>query len=84
MSESKIWKKPQTIIRNLTRLNLLFKNNLDDESIYKVASSSYGPYKRASMNVCNFILSPTVLEMPKPKENRQGLVNPYAYYLKSM
>ena len=80
----KQWKKPRTIIRNLTRLSLLFKNDFDEESIYKVAHSGYGPYKRASMNVCNFILSPKVLEMPNPKENRQGLINPYAYYLKSI
>ena len=80
----KQWKKATTIIRNLTRLNILFKNGFDEESIYKLAHSGYGPYKRASMNVCNFILSPKVLEMPNPKENRQGLINPYAYYLKSI
>jgi len=80
----KQWKKAQTIIRNLTRLNILFKNGFDEESIYKVAYSGYGPYKRASMNVCNFVLSPRVLEMSNPKENRQGLINPYAYYLKSI
>ena len=80
----KQWKKAPTIIRNLTRLNILFKNGFNDESIYKVAHSGYGPYKRASLNVCNFILSPKVLEMPNPKENRQGLINPYAYYLNSV
>lgn len=80
----KQWKKAPTIIRNLTRLNTLFKNGFNEESIYKVAHSGYGPYKRASMNVCNFVLSPRVLEMPNPKENRQGLINPYAYYLKSI
>lgn len=79
----KQWKKPPTIIKNLTRLNILFKNGFNEESIYKVAHSGYGPYKRASLNVCNFILSPKMLEMPNPKENRQGLINPYAYYLKS-
>jgi group II intron reverse transcriptase/maturase len=80
----KQWKKPRTIIRNLTRLNLLFKNGFDEESIYKVAHSGYGPYKRSSLNVCNFILSPKVLEIPNQKDNRQGLINPYAYYLKSI
>jgi group II intron reverse transcriptase/maturase len=80
----KQWKKAPTIIRNLTRLNVMFKNGFDEESIFKVALSGYGPYKRASMNVCNFILSPKVLEMPRPKENRPGLINPYAYYLKSI
>jgi group II intron reverse transcriptase/maturase len=63
----KQWKKAPTIIRNLTRLNVMFKNGFDEESIYKVAHSSYGPYRRASLNVCNFILSPKVLEMPKQK-----------------
>jgi group II intron reverse transcriptase/maturase len=80
----KQWKKAPTIIRNLTRLNILFKNGFNEESIYKVAHSGYGPYRRASLNVCNFILSPKILEMPNPKENRQGLINPYAYYLKSI
>ncbi|MBI9010108.1 MAG: group II intron reverse transcriptase/maturase [Tenericutes bacterium] len=80
----KQWKKAPTIIRNLTRLNILFKNGFNEESMYKVAHSGYGPYKRASLNVCNFILSPKVLEMPNPKENRPGLINPYAYYLKSI
>ena len=80
----KQWKKAPTIIRNLTKLNILFKNGFDEESIYKVAHSGYGPYKRASLNVCNFVLSPKVLETPNPKENRLGLINPYAYYLKSI
>lgn len=80
----KQWKKSPTIIRNLTRLNVLFKSGFNEESIYIVAHSGYGPYKRASHNVCNFILSPKVLEMPNPKENRQGLINPYAYYLNSI
>jgi group II intron reverse transcriptase/maturase len=80
----KQWKKASTIIRNLTRLNVLFKSGFNEESIYIVAHSGYGPYKRASHNVCNFILSPKVLEMPNPKENRQGLINPYAYYLNSI
>ena len=80
----KQWKKPPTIIRNLTRLNKVFKNGFDERSIYKVAHSSYGPYRRASMNVSNFILSPKVLETPNRKENRPGLINPLAYYLKSI
>jgi group II intron reverse transcriptase/maturase len=46
----KQWKKASTIIRNLTRLNKLFKNGF---------------------------------EMPNSKENRRGLINPYAYYLRS-
>ena len=80
----KQWKKAPTIVRNLTRLNILFKNGFNEESIYKVGYSGYDPYKRASLNLCNFILSPKVLETPNSKDNRRGLINPYAYYLNSI
>ena len=76
----KQWKKAPTIIRDLTKLNKAFNNGFNEGSIYKVANSGYGHYRRASLNVCIFILSPTVLETPNSKENRPGLINPYAYY----
>jgi RNA-directed DNA polymerase len=77
----KQWKKAPTIIRNLRNISIKLKLNFTHEDFYKVAHSKYGPYKRASMNVCNFILSTKVLETPNKKDNRQGLINPYAYYL---
>ena len=77
----KQWKKAPTIIRNLRNISYKVKLNFKEEDFYKVGNSKYGPYKRASMNVCNFILSPKVLETPHKKDNRQGLLNPFNYYL---
>ena len=50
-------------------------------SIYKVANSRLGLYRRCGMNVVNYLLSQKVLSMPNKKENRPGLVDPLAYYL---
>lgn len=77
----KQWKKAPTIYKNLRKISTKFKLSFSHEDFYKVANSKYGPYKRASMNVCNFILSPEELETPNEKDNRQGLINPYTYYL---
>ncbi|MBI9010341.1 MAG: maturase [Tenericutes bacterium] len=77
----KQWKKAPTIIRNLRRISNKLKLSYMQEDFNKVGNSKYGPYRRASMNVCNFILSPKVLETPNKKDNRQGLINPHTYYL---
>ena len=76
----KQWKKFMTIYNNLMKINLKNNNGFDEESIFKVATSRLGWYKRAGMNVVNFILSPKVLE--KAKGDRPALVNPLAYYSK--
>jgi len=76
----KQWKNPRTIFRNLSYINRKYKNGFDKESIFKVANSRLGWYKRCGMNVINFILSPTLLET-KIKE-RAGLLNPLQYYLR--
>ena len=57
----KQWKIPSRIYTNLQRLNKAFKCNFDDESIYKVANSILGWYRRCGMNIINYILSPKVL-----------------------
>lgn len=80
----KQWKIPSRINTNLQRLNKVFKCNLDDESIYKVANSRLGWYKRSSMDVANYLLSPKVLEIANKKKGRPGLVNPLNYYLSSL
>jgi len=77
----KQWKKGLTIIKNLSNISSKLKMGFTQEDFRKVAYSKYGPYKRASMNVCNFILTPKVLETPNKRDSRQGLINPYAYYL---
>lgn len=78
----KQWKKPKTIFRNLAYLNRKYKNGFNDGSIFKVANSRLGWYKRCSMDVVNFILNPTLLET-KIKD-RAGLLNPLNYYLRNV
>jgi RNA-directed DNA polymerase len=78
----KQWKKPKTIFRNLSYLNRKYKNGFNEESIFKVANSRLGWYKRCSMNVVNYILNPTLLET-KIKD-RAGLLNPLNYYLRKV
>lgn len=78
----KQWKKPKTIFRNLAYINRKHKNGFNDESIFKVANSRLGWYKRCSMNVVNYILNPTLLET-KIKD-RAGLLNPLQYYLRNV
>lgn len=78
----KQWKKPRTIFRNLAYLNRKYKNGFNDESIFKVANSRLGWYKRCSMEVVNFILNPTLLET-KIKDGA-SLLNPLNYYLRNV
>ena len=78
----KQWKRSKTIYRNLFYLNRKYGNGFSDESIYKVANTRLGWYKRCSMNVVNYILSPTLLET-KIKDGA-GLLNPLNYYLRKV
>jgi len=78
----KQWKKPKTIFENLSYLNRKYKNGFNVESIFKVANSRLGWYKRCGMNVVNYILSPTLLET-KIKDGA-GLLNPLNYYLRKV
>ena len=79
----KQWKKPETIYKNLMKLNKAFGCNMTHEDIYKVAHSSLGLYRRCGMDVVNYLLSQKVLAIPNKKENRPGLVDPLAYYLRN-
>lgn len=78
----KQWKNPSTIFRNLAYINRKYKNGFDEESMYKVANSRLGWYKRCSMDVVNYILSSRLLET-KIKD-RAGLLNPLNYYLRNV
>ena len=78
----KQWKKPKTIFRNLSYLNRKYKNGFDEESIFKVANSRLGWYKRCSMNVVNYILNPTLLETKV--KGGANLLNPLQYYLRKV
>ena len=79
----KQWKKPKTIYKNLMKLNMAFGCNMTHEDIFKVANSRLGLYRRSGMDVVNYLLSPKVLAIPNKKENRPGLVDPLAYYLRN-
>ena len=75
----KQWKKPKTIYKNLMKLNKMFKCNMSDEDIFKVANSRLGWYARSTGDVVNFLLAPKVLQ--KDTKDRPGLIDPLAYYL---
>ena len=79
----KQWKKPKTIYKNLMKLNKAFGCNMTHEDIFKVANSRLGLYRRSGMDVVNYLLSQKVLAIPNKKENRPGLVDPLAYYLRN-
>ena len=79
----KQWKKPKTIYKNLMKLNAAFKCNLTDVDIRKVSGSRLGWYRRAGMRSASFLLSPKVLSLSNKKENRPGLADPLAYYLRN-
>lgn len=78
----KQWKKCQTIYRNLQTLNKIGKCGYHDEAIYKVANSRQGWYKRCSMDIVNYLISPEILSIKTA--GRPGLVNPLQYYLGSL
>lgn len=78
----KQWKNPKTVYKNLSYINRKYRNGFNHESIYKVANSRLGWYKRSAMNVVNFILNPKLLET-KIKD-RPALVNPLNYYLRNV
>lgn len=78
----KQWKNPRTIFKNLLYINRKYKMGFNNESIYKVANSRLGWYRKCSMNVVNFILNSTLLET-KIKD-RAGLLNPLNYYLRNV
>lgn len=63
----KQWKITSRIYTNLQRLNKALKCNFDDESIYKVANSRLGWYKRSGMDVVNYLLNHKVLEIANKK-----------------
>ena len=80
----KQWKKPLRIYKNLQKINKAYECNFDEESIFKVANSRLGWYRRCGMNIVNYIISPKVLGKANKKKGRPGLVNPLDYYLSSL
>ncbi|MDK2966181.1 hypothetical protein [Lacrimispora sp.] len=70
------------ILSNVYLDNRKYKNGFNEESIFKVANSRLGWYKRSSMDVVNYILNPELLET-KIKDGA-GLLNPLNYYLRKV
>lgn len=65
-------------------INRSYKCNFNEESIYKVANSRLGWYRRCYLNVVNYVLNVKVLAQANKKKVRLGLVNPLDYYLSSL
>lgn len=78
----KQWKKPKTIYKNLMKLHRYLKSNIPPERILGVANARQGWYRRAKLPIVNFLITPAILSTPNKKENRPGLVDPLAYYLR--
>lgn len=76
----KQWKTPSRIYKNLQKLNEKLPYHFSDEQLYSVANTRLGLYKQANGNVVNFLLNADILAIRK--EERPGLVNPLAYYLR--
>jgi len=77
----KQWKKGYTIFKNLRKVCLKYKLRFTNEELFQVSQSKFGLYRMASGHKINFILSNKVLETPNKKDRREGLINPYNYYL---
>ncbi len=79
----KQWKRPKTIYKNLMRLHKYLKSNIQTERVRGVANARQGWYRRAKLPSVNFLITPEILAMPNKKENRPGLIDPLAYYLRN-
>ncbi len=79
----KQWKKPKTIYKNLMKLHRYLKSNIPPARILGVANARQGWYRRANLPIVNFLITPEILSTPNKKENRPGLVDPLAYYLRN-
>ncbi len=79
----KQWKKPKTIYKNLMKLHRYLKSNILTERVRGVANARQGWYRRAKLPIVNFLITPEILAMPNKKENRPGLIDPLAYYLRN-
>lgn len=79
----KQWKRPKTIYKNLMKLHRYLKSNILTERVRGVANARQGLYRRAKLPIVNFLITPEILAMPNKKENRPGLIDPLAYYLRN-
>lgn len=75
----KIWKRPKTIYRNLTKLNKFYGCGFSAERIRITANSRLGLWRSSTGDVVNFCIPPKFLNTNN--HNRRGLVDPLHYYL---
>jgi len=69
--------------KNLMKLRGFLKSNIPTERVRGVANTRQGWYRRAKLPIVNFLITPEILAMPNKKENRPGLIDPLAYYLRN-
>ena len=74
----KQWKRPRTIYKNLMKLNIKYKCRMTHETIYKVANTRKGLYRKCQLPIINYLLNPEILG--RRKGERPGLVNPLKKY----
>ncbi len=79
----KQWKKPKIIYKNLMKLHRYLKSNILTERVRGVANARQGWYRRAKLPIVNYLITSEILAMPNKKENRPGLIDPLAYYLRN-
>ncbi len=79
----KQWKKPKTIYKNLMKLHRYLKSSIPSDRIRGAANARQGWYRKAKLPIVNFLITPEILSTPNKKENRPGLVDPLAYYLRN-
>jgi group II intron reverse transcriptase/maturase len=79
----KQWKKRKTIYKNLMKLHTYLKSTIDVYKVRCTANTRLGWYKMAALPEVNFLLTPEILSLPNKKENRPGLIDPLAYYLRN-
>ncbi|MBR3431438.1 MAG: hypothetical protein IKG87_15205 [Clostridia bacterium] len=79
----KQWKKRKTIYKNLMKLHTYLKSTIDVYKVRCTANTRLGWYKMGALPEVNFLLTPEILSLPNKKENRPGLIDPLAYYLRN-
>jgi group II intron reverse transcriptase/maturase len=79
----KQWRRPKTIVKNLMKLHRYLKSNIPPERVRGVANARQGWYRQAKLPIVNFLITPEVLALSNKKENRPGLIDPLAYYLRN-
>ncbi len=76
----KQWKKPATIYKNLMKLHHYLKSNIPPERIRGVVNARQVWYRRAKLQIVNYLITPEILSTPNKQEKRPGRVDSLAYH----